>query len=175
MNKKSIVALLAVMVVGAVAVYFYLGGLNYVAVEVQTVSDYNLVGFHFQGEGDSDTLRKGWQQAKTLIESGKLNGTVAVLHYKDTTLAEGKVKVFMGVRLDKGTSDLPDNYTRLTVPARRTVRATISAHNAVMPNSETIEERLLKKAEESRLELQNFTIEQYLNEKELWVDMPVRQ
>ncbi len=175
MNNYSIIALLSVMVVGAVAVYFYLGGLNYVAVDVKSVSDYNLVGFHFEGEGDSDSLRKGWQRAKELIDSGKLEGTVTVLHYKDTTLAEGKVKVFMGVRLDKGTSDLPDNYTRLTVPAKRTVRATISAHNAVMPNSETIEERLLKKAEELRLELQNFTIEQYLNEKELWVDMPVRQ
>ena len=175
MNRKSILGLVAVMIIGGAAVYFYLGGLNQVEVNVESVSDYNLVGFHFQGEGDSDTLRKGWQQAKEYIESGRLKGTVTVLHYKDSTLEDGQVKVFMGVRLDQGTSDLPGNYTRLTVPARRAIRASISAHNMVMPNSETIEERLLKKAEESRLELQNFTIEQYLNEKELWVDMPVRQ
>jgi len=175
MNKKSILGIIAVMLVGGIAIYFYLGGLNKVEVKVESISDYNLVGFHFQGEGDDKTLREGWEEAKELVQSGRLDGTVTVLNYKDSTLEDGHVKVFMGVRLNAGTSDLPENYERITIPAKRTVRAVINAHNSVMPNSQTVEKRLLEKADELRLELQDFTIEQYLSEQELWIDMPVRQ
>lgn len=175
MNKRSIVALLAIMVIGGAAIYFYLGGLNTVEVSVENVEDYNLVGIRFKGQGDSDTLRNAFFEARELLENGDLNGILTLLHYKDTTLAEEEVNVFVGVKLNAGTADLPDHYERLTIPARRTVRATIQAHNSVMPNSSTIEQRLLDKAEELRFELQDFTIEQYLNERELLIDMPVRQ
>jgi hypothetical protein len=174
MNKKSIVAMLAIMVGGAIAVYFYLGGLNSVEVTVEDVSDYNLVGIRFRGNGDSDTLRTAFFDARKYVQEGTLDGVLTLVHYKDTTLKEEEVNVFVGVKLNQGTSGIPSSYQRLTIPARRAVRATIEAHNAVMPNAETIEERLYKKAEEMRFELQDFTVEQYVSEQKMVIDMPVR-
>lgn len=174
MNKRAIIALLGIMIIGGAAIYFYLGGLNTVEVTVENVGDYNLVGVHFSGEGDSDTLRDAFFEARDYVQSGRLNGILTLLHYNDTTLEESQVRVFVGVNLNQGTSDLPSGYERLTIPARRTVRATIEAHNSVMPNSQTIENRLLEKADEMRFELQSFTIEQYISERKLLIDMPVR-
>lgn len=175
MNKRSIISILAVMLIGAVALYFYLGGLNKVAITVENVADYHLVGIRFKGEGDSDTLRNAFFEARDYVKNGRLPGTLTLLHYKDTTLEESSVNVFVGIRLHQGTSDLPAHYQRLTIPAKRAVRATIQAHNSVMPNAQTIEERLLARAEALRLKLQGFTIEQYLSERELRIDIPVRQ
>lgn len=175
MNKKSIIALVVLMIGGAAAIYFYLGGLNKVDITLETVSDYNLVGQHYTGSYDSDTLQNAFFEARDLVTKGQLDGILTMLHYKDTTLKEDHIKVFVGIKLNAGTSNLPSHYQRLTVPARRAVRATIEAHNSVMPNSETIEERLQQKGEELNLELQDFTIEQYLGERELMIDLPVRQ
>lgn len=175
MNKRLILAFLAVVAISGAAIYFYLGGLNKVAITVENVADYHLVGIRFKGEGGSDSLRNAFFEARGYVENGRLSGTLTLLHYRDTTLEKGRVNVFVGIRLNGGTSDLPAHYQRLTIPAQRAVRATIQAHNSVMPNAQTIEERLLAKAEELRLELQGFTIEQYLSERELRIDMPVRQ
>lgn len=172
--KKSIVAMLAVMLAGAIGIYFYLGGLNTVEVTVENVSDYNIVGIKFKGNGDSDTLRNAFFDAREYVEKGRVAGVLTLIHYKDTTLTDEQVNVFVGIKLDQGTSDLPAGYQRLTIPARRTVRATIEAHNSVMPNSETVEQRMLEKAEELRFELSDFTIEQYISERIIMIDMPVR-
>lgn len=174
MNKKVILGILAIMVVGGGAAYFYLGGLNSVEVTVEEVNDYNIVGIKFRGNGDSDTLRDAFFDAREHVEKGSVKGILTLIHYKDTTLTDEQVNVFVGIKLNQGTSDIPAGYQRLTIPARRAVRATIEAHNSVMPNSGTIEERLLEKAEEMRFELSDFTIEQYISETVLMIDMPVR-
>lgn len=174
MNKRTIVVMLSVMLAGALGVYFFLGGLNRVEVTVENVSDYNIVGIRFKGNGDSDTLRNAFFDAREYVQEGRVDGVLTLIHYKDTTLTDEQVNVFVGIKLSQGTSDLPEGYQRLTIPARRSVRATIKAHNSVMPNSETVEERMLEKAEELRFELSDFTIEQYISETVIMIDMPVR-
>lgn len=174
MNKRTILGVLAVMLAGAIGVYFFLGGLNKVEVTVENVSDYNIVGIRFKGNGDSDTLRNAFFDAREYVQQGRVDGVLTLIHYKDTTLTDEQVNVFVGIKLNQGTSDLPEGYQRLTIPARRAVRATIEAHNSVMPNSETVEERMLEKADELRFSLSDFTIEQYISERIIMIDMPVR-
>lgn len=174
MSKKGKVIAGLVAFVVIVGAYFYLGGLNKVEYSVERVSDYNLVGVHFQGEGDSKEIEEAFFTAKEYVESGKLKGILTLVHYNDTTLADEELKMFIGIKLESGTSDLPANYERLTIPASNTVRAQIEAHNVVMPSPTTIEARLRETAKEARLELQNFTIEQYVSENLLVIDMPVK-
>lgn len=174
MSKKGkIITGLAAFVI-IVGTYLYLGGLNKVEYSVENVSDYNLVGVHFQGEGDSPDIEKAFFDAKEKIESGRLKGVLTLVHYNDTTLAEEELKMFIGVKLESGTSDLPEGYERLTIPAVNTVRAQIEAHNVVMPSPGTIESRMRETAKEARLELQDFTIEQYVSANLLIIDMPAK-
>lgn len=174
MSKKGKVISGLVAFVLIVGGYIYFGGLNKVEYTVESVSDYNLVGVHFQGEGDSEEIEKAFFEAKGYVESGRFSGVLTLVHYNDTTLAEEELKMFIGIKLESGTSDLPDHYSRLTIPASNSVRAQIEAHNVVMPSPATIESKLRETAQNARLELQSFTIEQYVSENLLVIDMPAR-
>ena len=174
MSRKGFLISGIIAFVLIIATYFYLGGLNAVEYTVERVSDYNLVGVHFQGKGDSTAIEEAFFEAKTFIEEGRLKGILTIVHYNDTTLADEELKMFIGVKLESGTADLPINYERLTIPARNAVRASIEAHNVVMPSPGTIESNIRKTAEEANLQLQDFTIEQYISANLLLIDMPVR-
>lgn len=175
MSKKQylgITALITALILGGA--YIYLGGLNKVAYTVENVNDYNLVGRHFQGKADDTKVEAYFYEAKDLLATGRLNGTLTLVHYNDTTLAGEEVKFFIGVLLKEGIDALPVDYDRLTIPAQRSMRATIEAHNFVMPKPQTIESTLREKANEYSIRLQDFTIEQYLGERQLLIDMPAR-
>ncbi len=173
MNKKvtllAIAVALGVLVIG----YVYLGGLNKVDITVESVSDYNLVGIHFQGRPKSDSIENAFFLAREYVQNNRLDGVVALVHYNDTTLAKNQIKLFIGVKVNSTTSDIPEGYERLTISASQTVRATIEAHNVVMPSPETIEGRMRAKGEELNMRLSDFTIEQYISTNELLIDMPV--
>jgi len=160
-----------VLIMGA---YVYLGGLNSVEYTIENVSDYNLVGLTFQGEGDSPEIEEAFFEAREFARGGRLDGILTIINYKDTTLADDELKLFIGVKLKGGTSDIPEHYQRLTIPATRTVRARIEANNVVRPKPNTIESRLLQEARGNDLEVRDFTIEQYISPEVLIIDMPVK-
>ena len=174
MNKRTITAIGVSMILVITVAYFYLGGMNSVEYTVENVSDYNLVGIPFRGNGDSKEIEEAFFEAKGHLEEGLLNGVLAIVHYQDSTLTEKEQKLFIGVNLTEGIADLPEGYQRLTIPAQRAVRATIEAHNVVMPSPETIENNIKAKATELNIRVQDFTIEQYVSEKQLLIDMPAR-
>ncbi|MCO6359984.1 hypothetical protein [Roseivirga pacifica] len=174
MNKKTITVIGILAIAAITAGYMYLGGLNKIDYSVENISDYNLVGEHFQGNGDDAKIEEAFIRARGYVEDGTLNGVLTLVHYNDTTLVDKEIKLFIGVALNKGTANLPDGYQRLTIPAKRAMRATIEAHNVVMPSPETIEDNLIEKAAEYGFKLQDFTIEQYISEQQLIIDMPAK-
>ena len=174
MNKRLITVLGIVAIIAVTAIYMYLGGLNKVEYTIENVSDYNLIGVQFQGEGDSKEIETAYEEAKTYVLEKKFDGILTLVHYNNTTLKEDEVKFFIGIKLNSGVSDIPNHYTRLTIPAQYSSRATIEAHNSVMPSPKTIEDNLREKAAEASLRLQDFTIEQYISENLLIIDMPAR-
>lgn len=174
MKRKGLVISGAIAIVIIMVTYIYLGGLNSVEYTVEKVSDYNLVGVPFQGEGDSPEIEEIFFEARDYAMSGDLDGVLTIVHYKDTTLADEELKMFIGVKLNSGTSDIPDHYERLTIPATRSVRATIDASNVVRPKPNTIEARIKEEAKGQEIELRDFTIEQYISETKLIIDMPAK-
>lgn len=175
MTKRKYLGLTAVITLIIIGVgYVYFGGLNKVTYTVEDVGDYNLVGRHFKGKSDDKAIEQAYFEAKNLLSDGRLNGTLALVHYNDTTLAEGQIKLFIGVLLDEGIDALPVDYDRLTIPAQRAMRASIEQHNVIMPSPQTIEATLREKANSYAMRLQDFTIEQYLGERKLLIDLPAR-
>ncbi len=174
MSKKGLLISGIVAFVLIIGTYFYLGGLNSVEYTVESVSDYNLVGVHYQGKGDSTVIEDVFFEAKAFLEDGSLKGTLTIVHYNDSTLAEEELKMFIGVKLESGTTNFPDSYERLTIPASKAIRAAIEAHNVVMPSPVSIEAKMRETAELANLQLQDFTIEQYISANLLLIDMPVK-
>ena len=174
MNKRVITTIGVSLIVLITAAYFYLGGLNSVEYTVENISDYNLVGVPFRGKAKSKEIEEAFFNAKGYLENGSLDGILVLVHYNDTTLADDEQKLFIGIKLNEGASNLPPEYSRITIPAQRAVRATIEAHNSVMPSPAKIEENLRQKAADLSIELQDFTIEQYVSANQLIIDMMAR-
>jgi len=86
-------------------------------------------------------------------------------------LAEDEQKLFIGIKLDQGLASIPHGYSRITIPTTRAVRATIEAHNSVMPTPKAIEDNLREKARQANIRLQDFTIEQYVSANLIIIDM----
>ena len=108
MNKRLVTVLGVVAIIVITAIYMYLGGLNKVEYSVERVSDYNLVGILFEGEGDSKDIETAFFEAKDYIDTNQLTGVLTLVHYNDTTIAEDIVKMFIGVKLETGTSNIPE-------------------------------------------------------------------
>lgn len=171
MSKRRVTILGISAIVIITAVYFYLGGLNKVEYTIENVSDYNLIGVHYKGKADSSAIEDAFFQAKEFIEDDIIDGTLVVVHYNDSTLIDDEQKLFIGIKLNQGLASIPHGYSRMTIPTRRAVRATIEAHNVVMPSPKTIENNLREKAEEASIRLQDFTVEQYVSANQLIIDM----
>ena len=173
MGKKKILIIAAIAIAVIVGFYIYLGGLNEIKVSVEQVSDYHLAGKHFQGKANDPFVEDTFFEIRQHLENQKLEGTLTIVHYKDTTLSNKEVRLFIGVKLNKGTADLPEGYQRLTIPARQSIRATVEAHNVVMPKPGSVEAKIEEKAEALQISLAPLTIEQYVSARVLLVDVPV--
>ncbi len=171
MNKGKITILGISAIIIITAVYFYLGGLNKVEYTIENANDYNLVGIPYQGKADSSAIEEAYFRAKDLVEAGEVDGTLTIIHYNDSTLLEDEQKLFVGIKLNNGISDLPTGYSRITIPTTRIVRATIEAHNSVMPSPKSIENNLKDKAAQANIRLQDFTVEQYVSVNQIIIDM----
>lgn len=168
-GKITILGIAAIIII--TGVYFYLGGLNKVEYTIENVSDYNLIGVPYQGKSDSSAVEEAFLLAREYIEDNAVEGTLVVIHYNDSTLAEDEQKLFIGIKLDQGLASIPHGYSRITIPTTRAVRATIEAHNSVMPTPKAIEDNLREKARQANIRLQDFTVEQYVSANLIIIDM----
>ena len=174
--RKYVLIAIAVLIVGGGAYYVYSGGLNSIEYTVENVSDYHVVGRMFEGELDAEEIEEYFFEAKDLVFGGLIDGNLTMVHYNDSTLGKKETKLFIGVLLNQlGDSiGVPSDYELIIFKASKAVRASIYSDNSVRPGASTIEERLKEKAKVERLNLQNFTIEKYLSEEELVIDMLVK-
>ena len=156
--------------------YVYLGGLNTIEYTVENVNDYHVVGRMFEGKLDAQEIEDYFFEAKDLAIGGAIDGDLTIVHYNDTTLGKKETKLFIGVILNQpdDSTGVPSDYERIIFPAKTAVRASIYSENSVRPGAPTIEARMKEKAKAENLPLQNFTIEKYISEEELVIDMPVK-
>ncbi|PIQ47093.1 MAG: hypothetical protein COW03_17395 [Cytophagales bacterium CG12_big_fil_rev_8_21_14_0_65_40_12] len=172
--KKIFLIALAVLVVGGLGTYVYMGGLNSVEVTVVDVDGYNVAGKLFQGKSDAKEIKDYFFEAKELTQSQELPGILTIMHYNDTTLAKGETKLFIGVMLATEDFTLPEDYQLISIQSKKAIRARIEAHNWVIPGAATIEERISQKAKEEGLSTELFTIEKYVSTNILEIDSPIK-
>jgi len=173
--KKIFLIALAVLVVGGLGAYVYMGGLNSVEVTLVDVEGYNVAGKLFQGKSDAKEIKDYFFEAKELIQSQELPGILTIVHYNDTTLAKGETKLFIGVMLATEDFTLPEDYQLLSIQSKKAIRARIEAHNWVIPGAATIEERMASLAKQKGVSTEIFTIEKYVSESILEIDNPLKQ
>lgn len=158
--------------------YYYLGGFTSRDLEVVEVNNYQLVGKHYQGKLDNPALEEIFYEVRHQAESGAPSGTLSIVVLKEPETGKDLVDQFIGILLDSPAEEvnLPDGWESMTIEAKRAVRATIRSHNLVMPKPYVIRNEIEEFAQEQQLLLRtDVTIEKYLGERHLEIEVPVEQ
>lgn len=157
--------------------YYYLGGFTGRNLEVVEVSDYQLVGKRFQGKLDSPALEEIFYEVRNQAQSGTPAGTLTIVVLKEPETEKDSVDQFIGILLDQpAEASLPEGWERFTIEADRAVRNTIRSHNLVVPKPNVIRDEIEHYAQAQQLPLRkDITIEKYLGERHLEVEVPLEQ
>ncbi|MTI31667.1 hypothetical protein [Xanthovirga aplysinae] len=176
MSKKIILRLALFLFLGVASiVYIQLGGFNEVKISVKENINYTLIGKSFEGRYKSKEVKNIFFDTRRLLEEGELHGTLAIIYDQDPSENEGNMKSFTGIILEKPISKIPKGFEERKFKAFTVVQAQINAHPLVMPTPEKIKEKLKIYAQEQGLELQDISIEKLVGERELVVEIPVKQ
>lgn len=158
--------------------YYYLGGFTGRTLEVVEVSDYQLMGKRYQGRLDSPALEDIFYEVRSQAESGAPAGTMAIVVLKEPETGKDSVDQFVGILLDGPleAANLPEGWEMFVIEADRAVRNTIRSHNLVMPKPNVIRDEIEEYAQAQQLPLRtDITIEKYLGERHLEVEVPLEQ
>lgn len=173
MSKKLIFIILAVVFAALGFAYVKLGGLNEPFFSVVDNPGYYITGKYYKGHYNDQAIEDIFYEVKQQLKEGSLNGILTIVYYQDPIASEGKVENFIGIANRQKASDIPKGFEQRKIVAGKVVRATIHAHNTVMPLPETVKEKLAAFAREKGLDLRDISIEKYFSDRKLVVEMPV--
>lgn len=163
--------ILAVILMTMILSYFYfqLGGVSDIQKSVVNVDNYTLVAKSFKGKYNSNQLEDIFYAARAIGDQ------LVIVNYplQGDSTENGFLHQLIGAQLIETPSNMPVGFNQKTIIISKVVRATIDAHNLVMPKPNEIEEALRIFAEEQNLKLVGYTIERYLSDRELVIEIPV--
>jgi hypothetical protein len=172
---KRIAAIAALAVAGIFALaYVVLGGFAGVDISRQTMPGYLLAGKFYAGNARDEQLISLFTQVKEYNQEGILSGTLTAVYYDTTDQDKGAVRAFIGVIVADTLENLPGDFTYQLIPERAAVRAAIQSHYLVAPAPERVREKMQNFAQAEGLLLDNFMIEQYRNERDIIIEIPVK-
>ena len=174
MKKKIIIG---AVVIGIFAIiYLLLGGAEEIIITKEKTKNYAIVGMDYNGRYRGKELREKFADVKNKLDSGTIEGVMVVVNYnidKDS-LDNGFIKQFIGIQLTKGMCLIfPKGYSVLEINTKEVINVHIGAHNLVMPSPEKIEQKINAFALQNGLTRMNLSIEKYVSERELNIEVPL--
>ncbi len=174
--KKYILLVVLLSAVIGLGGYYYFGGFTPRQQQLVEVNDYYLVGRHYKGRLDNNALEEIFYEVRSQHEKGEPSGVLTIVTLKEPLTAKDTVEQFIGLLTETPyASPLPAGWERFTLETNRAVRNTIRAHNLVMPKPYEIKEEIQEFANKNNLNLKSdVSIEKYMGERHLEVEIPVR-
>ena len=178
MNIKKIGLLIVVISLISVVGYLYLGGAQSVSVAIKKLDGYTIIGTEYTGRYKSKEIETLFYTTKQLLNSDSIEGKLVVINYPlaQDSIEKGFVKQFIGIAIEHYydyDKRLKFNYTIRKIDCDSILQASITSHNLVMPHPEKVEKKIAGFAKKNNLSIANFTIEKYVSDSELVIEVPV--
>ncbi len=159
------------IVVILMSIYFHLGGFEKITIGEVNSPYYSIAGKWLKGDISRKEEGLIFNEFQNLILTKKMRGVLCIMDYKNDTLSENEVCRFVGIMLENEISSIPTGIQVIEVSADKSYQAALSMHPLVMPNTQKVEEQLLKAALENGDQLDNFTMELYFEDNSVIVQM----
>ena len=163
--KRSIIIVIAlVSLITGFYIYSSLGG-NQEVVLAKEEKTFVIIGEHYDGVYNSSEVESIFSRARE--HADQLGAKLAVVNYGSDSEAK-QVSQFIGVVLDGDSQPSDDNeYERRTFAPTYVIKATIQAHNFVMPKPGNVRTLANEFDTQSSEPLSDTTIEIYSSDREL--------
>ncbi|MEQ9426187.1 MAG: hypothetical protein RJQ09_17315 [Cyclobacteriaceae bacterium] len=163
------ITLLSLIVI-ATSIYYLLGGFKEFELKAYKGIEYDVAGVEFEGKYNDPKIEELFKQAKELVFSNEVGGTLCVIDYLDATAEEQQVHYFIGAILKNRVTELPPGYTVRKISSRGMLSITLDSHPLVRPKKDDIEARMFSLAGEKNLELENFFLEKHFEDNSVIVE-----
>ena len=173
MKKAIFIAL--ILILAGFLIYRQLGGFNPIEVNEVSRDGYVIAGKIFEGRYNDGNIRKLFFRVRDWSQSDSVSGDFVIVNFKDPSLDEKVIRNLVGVLVsDSAGHQLPAGFSYHHLEASRALQALINAHNLVMPRPGKVEKILQKEANSKGLALDSLSVEIYKSERELVIEIPVR-
>ena len=171
---RIFVIIIGILLVVGTGVYAWLGGFEKPVVYKTPLPACLLAGKFYQGKASDDALGRVFYDIKILHDKQELPGILAAVYYKTDTKVRDTARVFLGVLLKDSLATLPAGCEYHLFPKTPGIRARVVCSPYVMPRPETVQIRIKEFAEKEGLQMQQYAMEKYLNERTFEMDVPVK-
>ena len=152
--------------------YYQLGGFKPINIELVKVDDYRLVGKSFEGSFRSDSIRIYFNEMKSLVQQGTVQGQPTIIYDQEPDGTKGFSRSFIGILLEKDNS-APAHLEQREISTSRAIRVSKDAHISVMPNPDKIAKRIEQYSRQHQVQPMGPSIEIYRPENRLVIEQPV--
>ena len=170
MNQRRTIVWVAVFFTICLIIYAFLGGLKEVKLSVISEVVYHMVGNEFNGQIESDSLKAMFMGAKKLVEDREVEGTLAILYFKDAEHGNDTIECFTGILLRTKPEKIPSGMQYKAFNSNGAVKARFDGHRLVTPNPAEIKEKVDRYARQKNLRLQPIFVEKYFSDNAIEID-----
>ncbi len=123
------------LVVLVTSIYYALGGFDKLEVYEFEGTNRTVIGKHYIGKFSPEEIMSFTQEAKLLIDSGRLNGQLVLVDYQSDTIGPDSTHYFIGASFDeiRNIIELPARYTFEEYRTDKIYRVFIVQHPLVRP------------------------------------------
>src|SRR5690606_16542050 len=129
-------------------------------------------GKTYQGPFKEDILKDYFFQMQAYVDNDQLEGTVSVVNYDLEYSSSDSIYQLIGILIDTPPIGFEDIQVD-TLIAQKVIKAIVHAHPIVMPNPDQVIDKIKAYAKKNALSLKDYSIEQYVADDEIWVDVPL--
>lgn len=145
----------------SLCVYYLLGGFNETSLYKAGPTNQLLLGKYFDTVHDPDFSTHG-AKCRELIESGSINGRLAVMIYPVDTIRDSEIDRFVGIATNEDMAEIPSDFEIRELNLSGSVVLEIKdMHLLVQPRPDKIEKMIRDFAAEQRLQLTNYYLIYY--------------
>lgn len=154
------------------SIYYTLGGFDPVEVFVMEDKERTVIGIEYVEKYDFEAFDFRMRETRSAIDSGRLEGMLTVVFYRDEKLGKDSVHYFLGASVDQVNDviRLPAGYDYREFKTDKVFKVFLSQNRLVRPLPEEIEQLIKLKAVEEGRELQPYSFELYYKDESLSVE-----
>lgn len=173
-QKILYLSLIAVLlVVLGYTSYYLLGGFEEREVTRGGPIKRNIVGKSFKGFYKHPDLEKIWLENRELIESGAIQGSLAVITYENDSLDNDEVQQFIGIAIEGGMAEIPMGFEVKELRMNERLLIALGMHPLVRPSPRTIANMFDEFAALDGDQLGRYTLELHFRDNSMLVEIPV--